>query len=403
MINTKIIGLLIFISMLAVPVLLFTSCHNKTEQTSSSNAYYTCSMHPQIHESHPGNCPICHMKLIKVEGSTSENSTDLSLTAEQIQLGGIQTDTVKVHSISKQLSLNGIVKPDQNKINSVSAWISGRIEKLYVKNTGDYVGENQPVYDLYSEDLLNTEQNLLGANAQFQNGANKDYYESIFRSAKNKLLLWGISDSQIESILKLAKPKNPMTIYSRYSGVVTSLAVHEGDYLNEGDLIMQVTDLSVVWVEAQVYDADLSAIHNGMKADVQLAEGASIDGTVSSINPELMNNSQIAIIRIVMSNHNNEYQPGMQANVFLKIKQKQALAVPSTSILTDEKGSSVWIKNNSGNFEIRMVSAGISDNKYTEIVSGLEEGNLVVTAGAYLLYNDYILNKGENPMAGMKM
>ena len=150
-----------YFMILFFPFFLFTACKNKKEAPGDPDTYYTCSMDPQVVEYKPGKCPICHMELTAVKKSNSENKDEIRLSEQQIQLGNIQTDTIRTGTIGDQLVLTATLNFDQMKITSVSSRVMGRIEKLYFKNMGDYVSKGMPLYDLYGEELNNAKQEYL--------------------------------------------------------------------------------------------------------------------------------------------------------------------------------------------------------------------------------------------------
>ena len=245
-------------------VISFISCKEKKQPETASvkaDVYYTCSMHPQVHAEHPGNCPICGMKLIAVSKTSMSTRAEVRLTTEQIMLGNIHVDTMRSESIGDKLVLTGILNFNQNGLSSVSTRTEGRIQKLYFKNIGDYVQKGDKIYDLYSEQLNNAKQEYKTALEQESTiGNSLINYNAVVQSAKNKLLLWGLSESQVEE-LNGSKEISPLTsFYSPASGYITTLNIQEGDYAMQGGTIFTLADLSTLWAEAQVYTAQLSEL-----------------------------------------------------------------------------------------------------------------------------------------------
>lgn len=370
-------------------------------------AYYTCSMHPQVHEDHPGNCPICGMKLIKVEltGNDAMSSNKIILTAAQIRLAGIQTDTIREENTRVEKTLTGTVTTDESKTDELSARVAGRIQQLFVRTVGEKVSLGQPVYTIYSEDLQEAEKEYLLARQQQKVLHNPDIdYRQLISSAENKLLLWDLSPAQIRNLAQSGKASATVTVLSKVSGTVSDIAVHEGDYVTEGSTILKTQALNSLWVEAQVYSGEAGNYHVNDRVNVALPDinGQVINGKVEFINPELSDQSKVDLIRISIPSPNGLIRPGMQAYISIGSGGALNLAVPASAVLTDGKGSLVWVRNSDGSFSSKMIKAGAGNQTYLPIISGLKAGEVVVTNGAYLLNSEAIFKNGDN-MAGMKM
>ena len=196
--------------------LFFASCNNKKEIPKDPDTYYTCSMDPQVVEYKPGKCPVCRMELTPARKKTAENKDEIQLSEQQIQLGNIQTDTIRNGTIGDQLVLTATLNFDQMKSSSVSSRVMGRIEKLYFKNLGDYVKKGSPLFDLYSEELNNAKQEYLLALDKKKVFANETAidFDQLLQSAKNKLFLWGMTEGQIQELAKNKKATPTTTFYS---------------------------------------------------------------------------------------------------------------------------------------------------------------------------------------------
>jgi len=389
-------------------LLILASCKSKTQTaTVDPDIYYTCSMDPQVIESKPGKCPICHMDLTPVKKSTQqENNDELALSPEQMQLGNIKVDTIKNTFVGNQMVLTGTLNFDQTKINDVSARVSGRIEKLFFKKIGDYVTKGAPLYEIYSEELNNAKQEYLLA---LQKKATLDNsvinFDDVIESAKNKLLLWGMSEQQIRNINKDVLTNPRTTFFSTASGYITQLNLQEGNYVAEGGNIVKLAGLSTLWVEAQVYATQLSQLNNAKNVMVQIPDfpGKKIPGKISFQNPELNSASRINLIRINIPNEDNQLKPGMSAYITVKTAGVNALFLPSDAVLRDGKMAMVWIQTSQNKFKSVMVETGNESGDMIEIKSGIQQNDEVVISGAYLLQSEYIFRKGAEPMAGMDM
>jgi Cu(I)/Ag(I) efflux system membrane fusion protein len=394
-------------------VLGFAACKQKPQTVAVNKTqnkfYYTCSMHPQVHEDHDGNCPICGMKLIKVEltGNDDKATDRIMLTATQLQLGGIQTDTVREENIGSDKTLTGTVTTDENTAEELSARIAGRIQQLFVRTVGEKISVGQPIYSIYSEDLQEAEKEYLLAKQQQKVLHNPDVdYGQLISAAENKLLLWGLSTTQIKSLSASGKVSATTTVLSKVNGTVSDIAVHEGDYVTEGMTILKTQALNNLWVQAQIYANETGDYKENDPVSVSFPDlnGQIIKGKVEFINPELSDASKVDLVRISISNPQSLIRPGMQAYISVTNGNNRSLAVPATAILTDGKGSIVWVKNSDGSFSPKMITPGAGNSNYVPVLSGLNHGDIVVTNGAYLLNSEAIFKNGsDKSMAGMKM
>ncbi len=381
-------------------IVFFISCGRKEEKV-ANDVYYTCSMDPQVMESKPGKCPICKMPLTEVKKAQQQNKDELQLSDQQIQLGNITTDTLKEHLLGEDILLTGTIKPNQNTLAGISSRVMGRIEKLYFKTTGDIIAKGQPLYEIYSEDLnMIIREMLLAAEKKKSLKSIEVDYDKILQSARNKLLLYGLTEEQIKQIENEKVQPYTVKILSKLNGVIYSVDTKEGNYVMEGGDVFHLADFSTVWVEAQVYSDYMNEVKEGMEAKILFPafSGKVFSGKISFVNPELNPSSKINIIRVEIPNTDQEIKPGMQAYLSLLLKQKSALSLPTDAIIKDGKGSTVWLKTGHNIFKSVMVHTGLEANGYTEILHGLNKGDIVIVSGAYLLNSEYIFKKGTNPM-----
>ncbi|MEO6130683.1 MAG: efflux RND transporter periplasmic adaptor subunit [Saprospiraceae bacterium] len=393
---------------IALSIFLFLIACRKEKQVVDQNpdVFYTCSMHPQIMQDKPGTCPICGMDLIPVEKQKGTNADAIMLSDQQIQLGNIQVDTVRTNSIGNETVLSGTLNIDETKSETISARISGRIDKLYYKNESDYISKGTRLYELYSEVLNNAKQEYILA-LEKQEGLDNSFidFKQFVQGAKNKLLLWGMREAQIDELArtKLASPLT--TFYSPASGVITTLEIHEGDYVTEGTTIMRLANLSTLWAEAQVYTSLLSEIDLNGNAVVRLPDlgGKEIVGKIQFVNPEIDPHTRINLVRVVIPNRGNQLKPGMPVYVVLKNQKRNSLTLPMDAVIRNENYTSVWMQIDKNTFKNIMVETGLESDGRIEIRSGLKEGDVIVISGAYLINSEYIFKNGANPMAGMDM
>ena len=392
---------------LIVNCLLLTACNSKKKTVAvNPDVYYTCSMHPQIMQDGPGKCPICGMQLISVSKTKGPKADEIILSDQQVQLGNIHVDTIRNSMLGDQLVLTATLNFDQMNARAISSRIMGRIEHLYFKNTGDYVKKGDRLFDLYSEELNNAKQEyILNIERQKELDNSVIDFNQLLQSAKNKLLLWGMTESQIKELAQMKKASPTTAFFSNTSGYITTLDIKEGDYVMEGGAIMRLADMSTLWAEAQVYTSQLSQLDRTGTAFVQLPDmpEKELKGRIEFVNPEINTETRINLIRVSIPNAGNKLKPGMPAYVIIKNNQKNVLTLPAEAVIRDEKGATVWVQSGHNTFKSKMVVTGLENNDRIEIKSGLNAGDIVVTSGAYLLNSEYIFKKGTNPMAGHDM
>ena len=382
------------------------ACRNKKTVAKETNTFYTCSMHPQIMEPHPGKCPICGMNLIPVQKNDATKTDEIKLSDQQIQLGNIQVDTIGKGIIGNETVLNATLNFDQQKLVTVSSRVTGRVDRLYHKNIGEYIQKGTPLLEVYSEELNNAKQEYLLA-LERKNVLDNSLinFDQVIQSAKTKLLLWGMTEAQINALAKNKRASTTTTVFSKESGYINTLDIQEGDYVSEGGSIVQLADLSTLWAEAQVYTSQLSQLNTNGIVTVQIPDlpNRELQGKIEFVNPEINSEKRLNLIRVSIPNRNNQLKPGMSAYVVIKGKQSNALSLPTNAVLRDGSSASVWVMTGPNTFKSKMVTIGLESGDRVEITYGLKEGEAVVTSGAYLLNSEYIFKKGSSPMAGMKM
>ena len=389
-----------FVSLM--PALLISACkENGTDQTSEGKKQtYTCSMHPQIVQDKPGTCPICGMDLVPFDKNNKE--VFLTLSESQIALANVTTVTIGSSALSGYKQLNGRLATDPQQSAFISSRVAGRVEVLYVKETGVRVNKGQPLYKIYSEQLATLQQEFLLSSAQAKQFPDDARFEQIEKAARQKLLLCDQTEGQLNALLQSQKISPYVTYPATVSGIVAELSVTEGQYVTEGGSIMRVEGYNELWVEADVYPSEASAIRKGQVVKVIIPgwENDPRNMTIQFINPSLQTGSQILQVRGTLSNPNNQWQPGLQANILLPVKSKgNVLTLPVDAVIRDGKGAHIWIETGKGKFEPRMVKTGMENFDSVEIIEGVKTGDKVVITGAYLLYSEYILKKGADPMA----
>ena len=389
----------------SIALLALFACKNKHAAHQTTGEYYTCSMHPQVMEKKPGKCPICQMELIKVLGI--KDSTGLiKYSAAQMKLANIKVDTARLTNISEGINVAAKINLNQSENISLSSRVAGRVEKLYFKNAGEYIKQGDLLYEIYSEELAAAQREYLIAQKQSSQMKETEInLTGLAEGAKNKLLLWGMTEAQISQMAQTGKATTLTSVYSAGNGVITEVNIREGDYISQGGTIYKLNTMQTVWVEAQLYAAENGKVHEGENYSIRVFDypDKMFNAKITFISPEISSQSKILPVRLELSNPGYLFKPGMAATVFIQSKNKKALALPIEAVLQNSSGSVVWIQKPDCSFESRMVKTGISNSRYIEVTEGLKEGDVVVISGAYLIQSDYQFKKGASPMEGMKM
>ena len=399
------------ISLLSILFMVMVACNTKEKEDhskhnkSAATTFYTCSMDPQVKEDKPGKCPICHMELTPIKQDDTE-ANEISLSKQQIQLGNITTQTISETQSSLEQNYTGVLTINQEKIKTISSRAMGRIEKLYFKTVGDYVAKNQAVYQLYSEDIAIAKQDYFTAYKQLaMPGDFGKNARNMLNVAKQKLLFFGLTNAQIESI-KTSKEVSPYTIfYSTASGTISEISTTEGSYAMEGSPIIKLADLNSLWLETQVNVNYAKNLKIGQKAQITFSDfpDKTINAQVSFINPEINPDTRLLLIRMEVPNQNLLLKPGMQAIARLTQSNIKGVFIPTDAVIREENASYIWIEKRPGVFESIMVETGVETNGMIEIKSEMDPSKKVVITGAYAINSEYKFRKGNDPMEGMKM
>lgn len=358
--------------------------HNHTETVTESQIW-TCSMHPQIRSNEPGNCPICGMDLIPLEeDGVSSNSDEISLTENARRLANVQTEIVGHAETSNEIRLNGKVKPDERLVQSQTAHFPGRIESLAVDFTGAYVEKGQIIARIYSPELLVAQRELQEA-ARF-----KDSQPSLYQGARRKLQNWTIPAHQIDAIETGSIDINAFPVLANASGYVTALNVSQGDYINQGSVMYEITGLERVWISLDVYENQLNAISKGDEViySVRSNPGYEYTGVIDYLDPVLQSSRRTLEARVVHQNRGQELKPEMIVSAVVKPKvNSMQLSVPSSAVLWTGERSIVYVENPSstGVYQLRNVELGQQIGRRYEVLGGLQRGEKVVINGTFTI------------------
>ena len=332
----------------------------------------------------------------------------VTLTPTQIKQFGVTFGTAEQRTLTDDVRTVGIVTADETRLTSVTPRFGGYVERLYVNSLGQPVRKGQPLASVYSPDVLAGEQELLIArgldrtlNTNPVPGINSTPTDLV-SAARRRLELWGVSSAQVEQALRANKPSPTVTLYAPASGVVTELKVMQGQAIQAGASLYTITDLSQLWVDAEIREADASLVHVGASAKLTFAgyPGKQYTGRVGYIYPSVAAESRTLKARIVVANANGLLKPGMFATVNLTAPERSALTVPSSAVVHTGDRTLLFVDMGAGKLVPRDVTVGRTSGDYTEILSGIAAGQHVATSAQFLIDSESNLGEVMRSMIG---
>ncbi len=353
----------------------------------SDNQIWTCSMHPQIRQSEPGQCPICGMDLIPLnnEFSSDENPMEIKMSPTAMQLANVQTSVISKRKPIKQIRINGKVKADERNVFSQSSHIPGRVEKLMVSFTGESVQQGQALAYVYSPELVTAQEELLEAYKI------KEAQPSLYQAAREKLKNWKLTEVQIDKIIKSGTLQEQFPILADVSGIVLNKKINLGDYIKKGQSIYEIANLNTIWVLFDVYESDISwvKLDDKINFSVQSLPGEYFTGKVSFIDPVINSKTRVASARVEINNPGMRLKPDMFVKGLVESpiqNQKEAMIVPKSAVMWTGERSVVYVKNTNAkgvSFRMREVTLGSALGDSYVIKEGIEEGEEIATNGTF--------------------
>ncbi|MBI4699399.1 MAG: efflux RND transporter periplasmic adaptor subunit [Nitrospirae bacterium] len=341
------------------------------------------------------------------EGGDEENTVEIE--TEKQQLIGVKTVEVAVMPLQKIIRTVGRIEYDERKLAVINTKFEGWIEKLYIDYTGRYVKKGEPLAEIFSPELLATQQefiNLLkwsqppagNIQSQMETMLSKDA-EKIIDAARQRLRLWDISDEQIEKIRETKTPVRTLTIYSPASGYVIEKMAVNGMKVMPGEKLFTIADLSSLWILADIYEYELSMVQTGQKARITLSyfPGKEISSVIDYVYPSLSDTTRTAKVRFQIPNVNNKLKPQMFTNIEIKIDLGKRLAIPDDAVIDTGTRQVVYVDKGEGEFEPREVMLGVRAEGFREVLMGLKAGEKVASSATFLIDSEAQL-KGVKPM-----
>ena len=318
----------------------------------------------------------------------------VEIPADKQKLIGLKTTAVGLQSLTKTIRTVGRIENDERRQAFINAKVEGWIEKLYINTTGVTVKQGQPVAEIYSPELLATQQEFLNV-LRWKKSLKEEGFgallaqdaEAILGAARQRLRLWDISEAQIRRIEETGQPIRALTLYSPVSGQVMQKMAVQGMKIMPGEKLFEVVDLSSVWVVADIYESELSSIKVGDRAQIRLSyfPGQEFSAVIDFIYPTLSAESRTAKARFTLPNPQGKLKPQMFGQVELKINLGRRLAVPGDAVIDTGPRQIVYVDKGEGNFEPREVTTGLRAEKWVEILKGLKPGEKVAASANFLI------------------
>ena len=363
--------------------------------------YYTCTMHPSVHSAVPGTCPICGMDLVPVYKSgmgaaaaaASDKPSEFTVSTDRQQMIGVTYVAVAKIPLRSTVRTVGIGAVDRLHNWDFVSRVEGYVQKLFVSSRGEAVKLGQPLLTIYSPELLATEQeflSILSARDQAQKSGDSGALgnaEQLVQAARKRLELWNITDAQIDDLASSRQASDTLTLFSPFDGVVLDLKANQGAHVMPGDDLVDVADLSSLWVWADFYQEDLPLLKPGLPVTItsNAIPSEKISGKIAVVD-SLINSVQRTVrVRIDVDNQSGRLLPDMYVNVALELDAGEGLAVPVSAVLPTGQHDIVFVDKGEGRLEPRFVELGRKYGDFYAVTSGLTEGERVVNSANFLI------------------
>jgi RND family efflux transporter MFP subunit len=342
------------------------------------------------------------------ERAVSETVSAAQLSEEEQAQIGVQTVAVERRNLRRTLSAVAQVEQPETELASVSARVSGRIDKLFVDFTGQPVHRGQEIALIYSPEIFSTAEEYrlalenrkrLGSRAELQAVSSAD---DLVAATRRRLELWGLTTQQIDGIASSQKPQIDLPIYSPANGIVTERKVTEGQYVSAGESLYTLSDLSKVWVKAELYQPDIASVRIGETAEITWdSNNSNTHGRVAFIDPMVNPQTRTASVRIQVPNPNMRLRPGMFVDVqFAMPEGNDVLAVPRSAVVNTGRHKIVYVSTGNGNFDGKEVRLGEPVDQYYPVLAGLRAGDRVVVQGNFLIDSQTRITGGMTGLFG---
>jgi membrane fusion protein, copper/silver efflux system len=386
-----------FLTLATLLVISISGCREKPAVKPADVDYYTCTMHPSVRKQNPNDkCPICSMDLVPVMKKGADIQPDhgeFSVSVKRLQQIGVSFSTVEKRPFRQSIRAVGLVAYDKQRHWDYVARVEGYVQNLFVFSRGEWVEQNAPLLTIYSPDLLTTQNefvDLLNVRDEARGKGAKsiiDSTERLVQSARERLRLWNISDAAIDEIAKTRQPREYLTLSSPFRGVVQDIGVDQGRKVMNGDHLVDIADLSMIWVWAEFYQDELPLLKMGLAITISTSSypGDKFNGKISVVDPFMSGTLRTGRVRIDVDNPEFKLRPDMYVDVELNLDMGEGMAVPVSAVLPTGTRNVVFVDKGEGKLEPRFVELGRKYGEFYEVKSGLSETEHVVTSGNFLI------------------
>jgi Cu(I)/Ag(I) efflux system membrane fusion protein len=382
------------------------SCRNAPPPQASARRvlYYHDPMHPSYRSDRPGIAPDCNMALTPVYADEAESKPSVvRVDAAQARAIGMRTEAVRDEVASAEVRTVGRVQAQESRTYQVTAGADGWIRKVRGGETGSFVGKGQALASYYSRELASPQQAYLYALDSLErvrlsptgSGEQKDLAAKQLTQARDYLEFLGMTDPQIVNLEHLRQDSREVTLGAPAAGVVLERRVSEGSRFAKGDVLWEIADIDSVWISADLFPEDLVSISGASTAGVVLPDGSEAEAVLDSSLPRFETADRVAKLRLTLRNAGHKLLPGMTVTVRLRKPLRRGLTVPADSVLEAGLSPRVFVQRDDGSFEARAVSTGWRSAGRVQILSGLDPGERVVAAGAFLIDSESRINEGS--------
>jgi Cu(I)/Ag(I) efflux system membrane fusion protein len=385
-------------------------------------AKYVCPMHPEVTSDEPGRCPKCKMFLVPVKKESdggsgaieSKNNMEqasvpglapVTIEPERLQLINVTTAPVERRGLGGSTEIVGFVVPAEDKVQNVNARVSGWVVDLFVDETGQYVESGAPLLSLYSQDLYQSQQEFLASRDALESNSSDSALASmrrdIYSASRQRLRLLGLSNDQITELERSDLPSPQMMIKSPVSGYVLAKNILPGQYFSPDQNLFTIADLSQVWVIGDIYEQDIAHVKKGTPVSMTLTSfpGERFEGKISFIYPTVSSQTRTLKARMEFPNKSMKLRPGMYAEIEIESNAENTLAIPREAILDNGNIRYAFVVHDRTHFVPRQLVLGRATDDFVEVLSGLDEGDIIVTSANFLIDSESRLKAAIAGMA----